>query len=279
MTQPGITTDRMPHLPTADLYRDISVREAEPGAFASLMRETRTHLDEHPELAHPPVAAGAFGEGFKRHQRHVFREPPGRLGESVNSVGIPSEKRQDPGSTDFSQKENNERSFSGQSSAFDHSSSDREQKLLAQRHLTHCNDEIISIHASTSAPSQMNTASIAAGALLLPESEFRKLVRVLRTSSLSKRTSVFLTLDLKDMGEVKLDVRLEGKKVFITAHIRDRRAAAALSYAIGELKKKMAEIDLSLENFEFSAGNKIPDVTLPQSSAQNVVRVHAGGCR
>lgn len=265
--------------PAPGVPREVMAPDSTPGTFASLMAETRRSLSMETDAAVQALSAGAFGENQRRHQRYMFRHPQETPQESVNSAGAPSEKRQDAGTTDFSQNENDEQRFSKQTSAFHHQSGQKERKLHEVRQLNHGNNEIISAHASTAAPQQMNTASIATATSLLPESEMKKLVRVLRSSSLSKRTSVFLTLDLKELGEVKLDVRLEGKKIFITAHITDRRSAAALSYAIGELKKKMAEIDLTLERFEFSSGNKRPGIAASQSPTATAVSVHTGGRR
>ena len=265
--------------PAPGMPREFMAPDTVPGAFASLMAETHRNLSMETDSTVQALSAGAFGENQKQHQRYMFRHPHETPQESVNSAEAPSEKRQDAGTTNFSQNENDEQRFSGQTSAFQHQSGHKGRKLHEARPVNHGNNETISAHASTAAPQQMNMASTVAAASLLPESELKKLVRVLRSSSLSKRTSVFLTLDLKELGEVKLDVRLEGKKIFITAHITDRRSAAALSYAIGELRKKMAEIDLTLERFEFSSGNKRPGMAASQSPTATAVSVHTGGRR
>jgi hypothetical protein len=268
------------HAPTPVWFsREVTTPESIPGTFASLMAETRQSISAGAETSIQAMSAGASGENQKRHQQFVFRYPQETPQESVNSIGVPSEKRQDTGTTDFSQNRNNEQRFSEQTSTFQNQSGQKERKSQVVRNVNHGNNETISAHASTAAPQQMNTTHAIAAASLLPESEMKKLVRVLRSSSLSKRTSVFLTLDLKELGEVKLDVRLEGKKIFITAHIADRRSAAALSYAIGELKKKMSEIDLTLERFEFSTGKKGAGAATSASPTATAVAVHAGGRR
>jgi ribosome-associated translation inhibitor RaiA len=93
--------------------------------------------------------------------------------------------------------------------------------------------------------------------ITLPPEEMKKLVRVLRNTSVNERNSVFLSLDLGELGEVKLDVKLKGKNVFIKATVNDRRAGAALSMAIGELKKQLATIQLELESFEIKVGRQL----------------------
>jgi hypothetical protein len=279
MTATEITTVNASVSPAPGMSREFMASDSIPGTFASLMAETRRSLSMETDSTVQAPSAGAFGENQKQHQRYMFRHPHETPQESVNSAGTPSEKRQDAGTTDFSQNENDEQRFSEQTSAFHHQSGQKERKLHELRQLNNGNNEIISAHASTAAPQQMTMARTVAAASLLSESEMKKLVRVLRSSSLSKRTSVFLTLDLKELGEVKLDVRLEGKKIFITAHITDRRSAAALSYAIGELRKKMAEIDLTLERFEFSSGNKRLGIAASQSPTATAVSVHTGGRR
>jgi hypothetical protein len=117
-----------------------------------------------------------------------------------------------------------------------------------------CNDSSIQI-APPSCPScEVSLDAASQGALgPLPE-ELRKLVRVLRSSSLSGRRGVSLTLSLGELGEVRFDVRLDGKEVHIRAAVGDQRAAAALTLSLGELERRLGECDLALGGFEIAVG-------------------------
>jgi len=110
-------------------------------------------------------------------------------------------------------------------------------------------NEIAAMPSGGNSSSAVLSSSVSAS-LMLPRGEMKKLVRVLRNSAVSNRRSVFMTLDLGDMGEVKLDVRLQGKKIFINAKVATQAAGAAMAYAIGELKEKLKECGLVLEEFK-----------------------------
>ena len=114
---------------------------------------------------------------------------------------------------------------------------------------------------SISAASARDGASLddsLAGAIGLPPEELKKLVRVLRSSAVSGRHGVSLTLSLGTLGEVSFDVRLDGSEVHIRATVGDQRAAAALAISLGELEQRLAECDLSLAGFGISIGGAPP---------------------
>ena len=227
---------------------------ADPGqsAFALLMDETKQKIASQTGTTLYAAAASSGGDSQKRQHRHLHQNISQNVCESVNSVGIPSENRQEPDSNDFFDSETAEQQFSGHSSASHQHSHAHERKPNTSNHVNYRNNKEIPASAFAAPPGRASVNQSGIAQMHLPEAEFKKLVRVLRNTSLSKRASVFLTLDLKELGEVKLDVTLKGKKVFITAYIADRRAAAALSFAISELKRQLADIDLSLEKFEIS---------------------------
>ncbi|MBN2719278.1 MAG: flagellar hook-length control protein FliK [Deltaproteobacteria bacterium] len=215
-------------------------------------------------------------EEQKRHDRPVHHCLPAIIPESVNSSGDLSEKRHTTVTVKSTGSQNPEQQYSNHSMNARHRGAHKgHQSEASEVANSQINKEIpASAFASMPArpPSQGKTALVS----LVSEAELKKLVRVLRSTSLSKRNSVFLTLDLKELGEVKLDVTLKGKKVFITAHITDRRAAAALSFAIGELKRQLSGIDLSLEQFEISRGYRRAGSVEGQHNNGTTVSTHAG---
>lgn len=224
--------------------------------FASLFEE-QARRSAQQNTAQYATATDSGQDEQKRRQHYI----PGKLFDTlaentVNSAGNPSEKCRDNGAQNFSDKETTKQQYSGNSSDTQSNSEKKNKANSPNPNATPRNNEIIG-HSAVVQPPTNNGVGIVAGAgLALPSREMKKLVRVLRNSSLSKRTSVFLTLDLQELGEVKLDVTLKSKKVFITAHVADRRAAVALSFALGELKKQLATIDLTLEHFEVSTGRR-----------------------
>ena len=259
--------------PESTGFKDLS---ATP--FAQLMEASKQQQrhEEQTGVALYASAADPGGDERKRQQRYLGKSVIQEVHESVNCVEIPSEKRQTGGSAQFSGGENAEQRFRGQSSSANQQYSRDSRNGQSPNNLTYHNNKEIAASTFASTPSRTHTGETVAAVTRVPEPEMKKLVRVLRNTSLSKRASVFLTLDLKELGEVKLDVTLKGKKVFITAHIADRRAAAALSFAVGELKRQLAGIDLSLEKFEISKrhGQRTPVSNRTTNGA--TVSVHTG---
>jgi hypothetical protein len=90
--------------------------------------------------------------------------------------------------------------------------------------------------------------------LAIPVGELKKLVRILRSSSLSKRSKVLLSLDLGEQGEVRLNVTLKGKSIHIDAQVENRVAAGMLTSALMSLKQDLHQIDLLLEEFNICIG-------------------------
>jgi flagellar hook-length control protein FliK len=91
--------------------------------------------------------------------------------------------------------------------------------------------------------------------LIIPQRKLKKLVRILRNSHVNKRSNVFITLNLGDLGEVRLNVRLDKNKLFVDARVKNQRAGAALAYAVQELKLRLKEINLKLEGFNVQVEN------------------------
>lgn len=235
-------------------------------SFASLLeKEDQQPPEVQMELYAPATDAGS--NPSQNRDRQFHGHAPLETMESVKSVGIPLKKRQDTGTSLGGQNDATGQQFSKKSAAFAQNSDTKDYQKEPEKAVTIRNNEEITASSTISAPQLTPAMTSMVAASAIPDSEMKKLVRVLRNSSLSKRASVFLTLDLKEMGEVKLDVTLHANKVYISAVIADRRAAAALSFAMGELRKQLAAIDLTLEKFEFrtlssghSAGANAPGI-------------------
>ncbi|MBN2526191.1 MAG: hypothetical protein JXR76_07345 [Deltaproteobacteria bacterium] len=229
----------------------------ENGVFAAVLEDCKHAV--HTDSTGLYTAAASGDDNHRRYYRHLYNHQHPRLtdsDESVNSIGGPSENRHDAGAATSRKNDASEQRPGGNPSDFQHDSPQHRSGQQRIHDINHRNNEIIGVGTTVAAAPLRMVQVASVSSMMLPNKEMKKLVRVLRDTSLSKRTNVLLTLDLNEFGEVKLDVTLKAKKVFITAHIMDRRAAAALSYAVGELKKQLDTIDLTLEKFEITTGKR-----------------------
>jgi hypothetical protein len=80
----------------------------------------------------------------------------------------------------------------------------------------------------------------------LPQREIKRLARVLQNSAVAGRRAVSVSIQLPELGEMRFDVRIENKTVFIHAFVKSDRAASALALGISTLRDKLAECDLVL---------------------------------
>ncbi|MBN2342368.1 MAG: flagellar hook-length control protein FliK [Deltaproteobacteria bacterium] len=257
--------------------RDKSMA-VESGAFSFIFEEESNRgAQGSAEMYGDSTDAGNSEK--RRHFYHPLANNSGRNVEkhaviAVNSADESSENCQNAAGRKNSDGETAEQQFSNNGSNHFRRRHQRAAAPVPNSITNNCNHSAISHTAPIlTNTSGSTTAAIGAG-FGVPNEEMKKLVRVLRNSSLSKRTSVFLTLDLKQLGEVKLDVTLKAKKVYINASISDRRAAAALSYAVSELKQQLAAIDLTLEHFEVQTGGAPRRVNRHQAEVSATVAVH-----
>jgi flagellar hook-length control protein FliK len=63
-------------------------------------------------------------------------------------------------------------------------------------------------------------------------------------------------LQLPEIGEIRFDVRIESKTVFIHAFVASERAATALALAISTLRDKLQEHDLVLGRLDVTQEDK-----------------------
>jgi hypothetical protein len=80
----------------------------------------------------------------------------------------------------------------------------------------------------------------------LPRREIIRLAHDLHKSVVAGRESVSLGLRVPTLGEMRFDVRIAGKVVFIHAFVENEGAAAALALAVSTLKQKLEEQKLVL---------------------------------
>lgn len=80
----------------------------------------------------------------------------------------------------------------------------------------------------------------------LPRKEIIRLAHALHESVLAGRQAVSLGLRVPELGELRFDVRIAGKVVFIHAYVENERASTALALAIATLKAKLEEHRLIL---------------------------------
>lgn len=233
-------------------------------SFSQLFEE-QSEANRDATLASYAASTDVGSEGQKRQQHgttHETNRPPiahssGALSEKcVRTVEITSEKCQLDDVNQMTYPANPQHQRGKRHSNPKYPYGENNPTKNPNKSLNQRNESIINPSGHIASPQTNSLNGVNNAFLLLPQSEFKKLVRVLRNTSLSKRSSVFLTLDLKDLGEVRLDVTLKEKQVFIIAHVANRKAAAALTVALGELKKQLESIDLCLEGFEISNGTK-----------------------
>ncbi len=88
----------------------------------------------------------------------------------------------------------------------------------------------------------------------LPREELKRLVRVLHNSAIAGETRVSVAMSLREIGEIRFDVRIVDKKVYINAMVESSRAATAMALAISELKGMLEDCGLTLAQFDVTTG-------------------------
>jgi len=171
--------------------------------------------------------------------------------QSKQNVGIPTDRCQQDGAKDMTQGDNQKRNADGNQLCKQSKSNmnGREHRRPDAR-----NDSQISAIPHVDMPSTNSVCAQSVAGMGIPKREMKKLVRVLQHSSVGNKKSVFMTLDLGEAGEVRLDVRIKGKEVFISAYSDNKKAGAALAFAVAELKARLAKCDLKLGSLDVNIG-------------------------
>ncbi len=116
------------------------------------------------------------------------------------------------------------------------------------------NNQLLAVHM---APAEEKSAAVmfatyqAAG---LPREELKRLVRVLHNSAIAGETRVSVAMSLRELGEIRFDVRIVDKKVYINATVESSRAATAMALAISDLKGMLEDCGLTLAQFDVTTG-------------------------
>ena len=90
----------------------------------------------------------------------------------------------------------------------------------------------------------------------LPRKEIARLARVLHNSAIAGKRAISVSIHLPELGEMRFDVRIENKTVFLNAFVRTPRAATALALAISTLRDKLAEHDLCLGKLDVTTAQE-----------------------
>ena len=90
----------------------------------------------------------------------------------------------------------------------------------------------------------------------LPRKEIIRLAHALHESVVAGRQTVSLGLRVPVLGELRFDVRIAGKVVFIHAFVESEQAAAALALAISTLREKLEAHKLVLGRLDVTTPEK-----------------------
>ncbi|MCP4600077.1 MAG: flagellar hook-length control protein FliK [Proteobacteria bacterium] len=134
-----------------------------------------------------------------------------------------------------------------------HICSSNEQQNQKQEEKSN-NNEALGVHSTSERDSSNHRVYPNYEAAGLPREELKKLVRLLHRSAIAGRRQVNLSLRLREIGEIKFDVRIVGKKVFVNAGVETLRAATAMALAISDLKDLLEEHGLELARFDVTTG-------------------------
>lgn len=80
----------------------------------------------------------------------------------------------------------------------------------------------------------------------LPPKELERMARTLHDSALAGKPKVSLGITVPELGEIRFDVQISGKIVFIHAFVDNERAASALALAVSSLRDRLEEHKLVL---------------------------------
>jgi hypothetical protein len=87
----------------------------------------------------------------------------------------------------------------------------------------------------------------------LPQRELQRLAYQLQDSALAGSPRVSVGMVLPELGEIRFDVEIEGKVVFIHAFVDNDRAASALALAVSSLRDKLEERNLILGRLDVTS--------------------------
>lgn len=98
----------------------------------------------------------------------------------------------------------------------------------------------------------------------LPRKEIIRLAHALHESVIAGRQAVSLGLRVPELGELRFDVRIAGKVVFIHAFVENEQASTALALAISTLKTKLEEHRLILGRLDVTIRGASPPHDSPK---------------
>jgi hypothetical protein len=107
------------------------------------------------------------------------------------------------------------------------------------------NDVLASLMASCT-PRERSKAYFKNGQARLPAKELERMARTLHDSALAGKPKVSLGITVPELGEIRFDVQISGKIVFIHAFVDNERAASALALAVSSLRDRLEEHHLVL---------------------------------
>lgn len=87
----------------------------------------------------------------------------------------------------------------------------------------------------------------------LPLRELDRMARALQDSALAGRPKLSLGIVLPELGEIRFDVQIAGKVVFIHAFVENERAASALALAVSALRDRLEEHRLILGRLDVTS--------------------------
>ncbi len=198
--------------------------------------DDRAHAEEHPTDMDGAVFLEMFGGLFKRRKEEAAHN---LAGECHLGGGMERDQR---GSLDSHKQSQGDHKLGNICSSSGRQHQKREKNSNNDNALG-----VHSIHIGNPSDQRVYANYEAAG---LPKKELKRLVRVLHNSVIAGQRRVTMSLKLPEIGEIRFDVRIIGKKVFINAAVETTKAATAMALAISDLKTLLEECGLELGRFD-----------------------------
>ena len=87
----------------------------------------------------------------------------------------------------------------------------------------------------------------------LPLRELDRLAQALHDSAIAGRPKISLGVVLPELGEIRFDVQIAGKVVFVHAFVENERAASALALAVSALRERLEQHQLVLGKLDVTS--------------------------
>ncbi len=228
-----------------------TVRQIEFAARALEVEERSARIkgersDGFAEIMAGIAGSGSDSRGARRDRGQVCQENDGKSTQGCQSDGAGADPDRDPGApaSEIARDLAGDRGFER---GGDGSERDRER---------HRNNLALPVVAPGPTAIEDDVRGFPARSGGLGERDLGELVRRLHQSVLAGREKVRFSSRLEQAIEVRFDVRIEGKRVFVTANVPDARTGALLTMSLEELRERLAGCGLELAGFDVAMDDK-----------------------